>query len=147
MCDVVERHRKEIESFCLTEGLCAERLFHEAVSFNRTQAFIQLVRDGENHGLLDETPAPVLLHIIEEPDNRIRIETTEHTRNVLGDCSVSAAYVQLREAMRWIIQDISERCEQAEQTDDFSRGRALAYWEVLEMIRNRLYVMNVEDVI
>lgn len=89
MCDVVERHRKEIESFCLTEGLCAERLFHEAVSFNRTQAFIQLVRDGENHGLLDETPAPVLLHIIEEPDNRIRIETTEHTWNVLGDCSVS----------------------------------------------------------
>lgn len=50
------------------------------------------------------------------------------------------------DALKWIIGDVSERQAEAERdkTDDFSKGRALAYWEVMDMIKSRLAALGVE---
>ncbi len=50
------------------------------------------------------------------------------------------------EALKWIVNDVSERKNEAEQEgkDDFSKGREMAYEEVYEMIRSRLDILNIQ---
>lgn len=50
------------------------------------------------------------------------------------------------EALKWIVHDVAERRDEAEseKSDDFSKGRAEAYWEVMDMIKSRLEVLGVE---
>ena len=49
------------------------------------------------------------------------------------------------EALRWIIHDIEENKTEAdaEKVDDFSAGRAQAYFEVMDMIKSRLEILDV----
>ena len=49
------------------------------------------------------------------------------------------------EALRWIIHDIEENKTEAdaEKADDFSAGRAQAYFEVMDMIKSRLEILDV----
>lgn len=50
------------------------------------------------------------------------------------------------EALRWIVHDIAERNEEAKQEkrDDFTSGRSLAYFEVMDMIRSRLDALDIK---
>lgn len=50
------------------------------------------------------------------------------------------------EALKWIVHDVTERKNEAEQEkhDDFSKGRSMAYFEVMDMIRSRLSILGVE---
>ena len=55
------------------------------------------------------------------------------------------------EALKWIVHDIDERKaeadkEAAETKDDFDEGRKLAYFEVADMIKSRLDVLNIKRV-
>ena len=50
------------------------------------------------------------------------------------------------EALKWIIHDIRERKKEADtekNKDEFSEGRAQAYFEVIDMIESRLKVLDV----
>lgn len=54
------------------------------------------------------------------------------------------------EALKWIIHDIDERKaeadkEAAETKDEFDEGRKLAYFEVADMIKSRLDVLNIKE--
>lgn len=50
------------------------------------------------------------------------------------------------EALKWIVHDVAARQTEAEQekTDDFSKGRAQAYWEVMDMVKSRLEILGVQ---
>ena len=50
------------------------------------------------------------------------------------------------EALKWIINDVSERKDEAEREgkDDFSKGREMAYEEVYDMIQSRLSILNIQ---
>lgn len=50
------------------------------------------------------------------------------------------------DALKWIVSDIAERQTEAERekSDDFTKGRALAYWEVMDLIKSRLSALGVE---
>jgi hypothetical protein len=50
------------------------------------------------------------------------------------------------EALKWIVHDIAERKKEAdaEQSDDFSKGRSEAYFEVVDMIKSRLDILEIE---
>ena len=54
------------------------------------------------------------------------------------------------EALKWIVHDIDERKaeadkEAAETKDEFDEGRKLAYFEVADMIKSRLDVLNIKE--
>ena len=54
------------------------------------------------------------------------------------------------EALKWIVHDIDERKaeadkEAAESKDEFDEGRKLAYFEVADMIKSRLDVLNIQE--
>lgn len=54
------------------------------------------------------------------------------------------------EALKWIVHDIDERKaeadkEAAESKDEFDEGRKLAYFEVADMIKSRLDVLNIKE--
>lgn len=51
-------------------------------------------------------------------------------------------------ALQWIVQTLEERYEEAIQeaassNSDFSKGRKLAYWEVMDIIQSRLEILDV----
>ena len=53
------------------------------------------------------------------------------------------------EALKWIVHDIDERKAEADKEaennhDEFSEGRKLAYFEVTDMIKARLDVLNIK---
>ena len=50
------------------------------------------------------------------------------------------------EALKWILKDIKERKNESEKDvfDDFSKGRRLAYNEVLDIIESRLDILGIE---
>ena len=53
------------------------------------------------------------------------------------------------EALKWIVHDIDERKEEADKEaaethDEFAEGRKLAYFEVTDMIKSRLNVLNIK---
>lgn len=50
------------------------------------------------------------------------------------------------EALKWIVHDVVERKNEAdrEKHDDFSKGRSMAYFEVMDMIESRLAILGVE---
>lgn len=51
-----------------------------------------------------------------------------------------------KDALSWILSDIAERQKEAESEknkSDFASGRAEAYYEVMDMIRSRLNILDV----
>ena len=50
------------------------------------------------------------------------------------------------EALKWILQEIEKRKEEAdgEKNDDFSKGRSLAYFEMLDIIKSRLDILDID---
>lgn len=84
MCKLIQDNKHEIEAYCKKRGLSAERVFSSPVSFNSRTAYVQgIVKRTRARGLLDETPAPVILRIFREKNGKIRIEETENTMKFL----------------------------------------------------------------
>ena len=84
MCKLIQDNRHEIEAYCKRRGLNAARVFSSPASFNSRMAYVQgVVKRHNSRGLLDETPAPVILRIYKEKNGKIRIEETENTMKFL----------------------------------------------------------------
>lgn len=84
MCKLIQDNRITIEAYCKRRGLNAARVFSSPVCFNSRTAYVQgVVKRSDARGLLDETPAPVILRIHKEKNGEIRIEETENTMQFL----------------------------------------------------------------
>jgi hypothetical protein len=84
MCKIFEEHGADIERYCRNNKLSADRVFVSPISFNNDfVAVLYADPDKGKLGLLDETPADVLLWIKKIGDNII-FEQTEHTMKHLA---------------------------------------------------------------
>ena len=76
--------RNEIERYCIDNGLDFAKLRTMGVCYDQKLAFFQYIDcEKGKMGLLDETPAPVVL-VMRIVDGKPVFEQTEHTRKHLA---------------------------------------------------------------
>jgi hypothetical protein len=87
MRNLFDDNETVIREYCEKNGLSFEKAKYSPCSFNQTEVHIQHVDEKigrlQLQGLLDETPAPVILKIV-KTDNGLLFEQTEHTARYLS---------------------------------------------------------------
>lgn len=84
MCKLFNEWEKEIKTYCLNNDLDFEKAKRLPKSWGKDDIALQYVdREKGRRGLLDETPAPVVLWIRRERGKLI-FEQTEYTRKYLS---------------------------------------------------------------
>ena len=84
MCKLFQKWQNEIKDYCLMNNLDFEKAKKMPKSWGKNDIALQYVDDTEGElGLLDETPAPVVLWIRKSGDKLV-FEQTEHTRKYLA---------------------------------------------------------------
>ena len=87
MCRLFDEHAKEIKKYCDDNGLDFDIVKSMPQCWGRNDIWLQYhdPEKGKN-GLLDETPAPIVLKIQVE-NGGVRVEQTEHTEKYLKKVS------------------------------------------------------------
>jgi len=84
MYRIIEKRREEIATYCKENRLSVDKAFSASGTETDEWVFLQHFDPTEGErGLLDETPADVILKIFLE-NGKLRFEQTEHTRTYLG---------------------------------------------------------------
>jgi hypothetical protein len=85
MREIVNKHRVDVERYCIENNLSSEKFFKSPCSCDKTSLYILGRGDPERAklGLADNVPLPIALEIYLEND-KLRFEQTEHTRKYLG---------------------------------------------------------------
>jgi hypothetical protein len=85
MCKLFVDWSEEIKDYCRENGLSFDKAKKLPKCWGKDDLILQY-HDPEKGkmGLLDETPAPVVLWIKRQPDGRLSFEQTEHTRKYLS---------------------------------------------------------------
>lgn len=85
MCKMFEDWSEEIKAFCGNNGFSFEKAKKLSKCWGKNDLVLQY-HDPEkgSMGLLDETPAPVVLWIRKEPDGTLSFEQTEYTKQYLS---------------------------------------------------------------
>lgn len=83
MCKKFDEWSEQIEKYCNENGYDFEKAKHLSKSWGKYDLALQF-HDPEKGkmGLLDETPAPVVLWVVQTPEDLMFIET-EYTRQYL----------------------------------------------------------------
>ena len=64
MCEIFEKHKLEIEKYCENNNLSFEKACQMGQCYGKNDLWLQYVdKEKGKKGLLDETPAPVVLRI------------------------------------------------------------------------------------
>ena len=85
MCKLFDEWENEIKTYCEKNMLSFEKVKKSPKSWGKNDIALQYVdREKGKKGLLDETPAPVLLWIRRKSDGKIVFEQTEYTRKYLS---------------------------------------------------------------
>lgn len=83
MCEIFEKHKLEIEKYCENNNLSFEKACQMGQCCGKNDLWLQYVdKEKGKNGLLDETPAPIVL-IIYVDNGNVRFEQTEHTKKYL----------------------------------------------------------------
>jgi hypothetical protein len=84
MCEILFNNEKEIENYCINNGLSLGKLKFSPKCYNNEHVFFQYVDLSNNNGLglLDETPAPITLKIYKR-GSKLEFVQTEHTKKYL----------------------------------------------------------------
>ncbi len=84
MCDFSERYRTEIKRYFEENNLSFDKVCQMGQCYGKNDLWLQYVDEekGKN-GLLDETPAPIVLKIYLDNNGDLKIEQTEHTKKYL----------------------------------------------------------------
>lgn len=84
MCKLFSKYENEIENYCLQNNLSFEKAKKLPQCWGKNDIWLQY-HDPEKgkKGLLDETPAPIVLKI-SIVDGKAVFEQTEHTRKYLS---------------------------------------------------------------
>lgn len=84
MCKLFNDHEREIEQYCISNGLSFEKAKRMPKSWGKDDIALQYFdTEKGKSGLLDETPAPVVLWI-RKCEDRIVFEQTEYTKQYLS---------------------------------------------------------------
>lgn len=86
MCKLFDEWSKDIEAYCVGNGLSFEKAKGLAKCWGKDDLLLQYYNpNGESakKGLLDETPAPLVLYIKKE-NGKLIFEQTEHTKQYLS---------------------------------------------------------------
>ncbi len=84
MYRIIEKRRDEIRRYCKENGLAVDKVLSASGTETDEWVFLQHFDPEEGAlGLLDETPADIILKIFLE-NGELRFEQTEHTRKYLG---------------------------------------------------------------
>lgn len=84
MCKLFSDHEREIKEYCLQHNLNFEKAKKMPQSWGKSDIWLQYY-DSEKgkSGLLDETPAPIVLKI-SVGSEKLSFEQTEHTKKYLS---------------------------------------------------------------
>lgn len=84
MCKMFNDHAREIEQYCILNGLSFEKAKSLPQCWGKNDIWLQYhdPKKGKE-GLRDETPAPIVLKIFIK-DGQLSFEQTEHTRKYLS---------------------------------------------------------------
>ena len=85
MCRLFDEWKAEIKTYCEKNRLNYEIAEKMAKSWGKNDIALQYIdkTKGKN-GLMDDTPAPVVLWIRRNSDGKIEFEQTEYTEKYLG---------------------------------------------------------------
>lgn len=85
MCKLFNDWESEIKLYCSAHGLDYEKAKRMGKSWGKNDIALQYIdKEKGKMGLLDETPAPVVLWIRKAPDGTLSFEQTEHTKRYLS---------------------------------------------------------------
>ncbi len=85
MCKLFNDWESEIKEYCLNNNLNYDKARHMAKSWGKNDIALQYIDKSLGlNGLLDDTPAPVVLWIKRQTDGTISFEQTEYTRKYLS---------------------------------------------------------------
>ncbi len=84
MCKLFSKYEKEIEQYCISQGLSFEKAKRLPQCWGKNDIWLQY-HDSQKgkEGLRNETPAPIVLKIFID-NGRVAFEQTEHTRKYLS---------------------------------------------------------------
>lgn len=85
MCKLFDEWSNDIKVYCNNNGLNFDKAKRLSKCWGKNDLLLQY-HDPEKGkmGLLDETPAPVVLWIRKAPDGTLSFEQTEHTKRYLS---------------------------------------------------------------
>ncbi len=81
--DLYKKYEEQIKAYCLENGLDFEKLKRTGLSWGEGDLWFHYYDPSvKTNGLLDETPAPIVL-IMEVSDQEVVFEQTEYTEKYL----------------------------------------------------------------
>lgn len=84
MSKLFDEYQKEIKHYCDNNGLDFLKVKNMAQCYGKNDIWLQYVNENKgSRGLLDETPAPIVL-IIKVENSKVRFEQTEFTQKYLA---------------------------------------------------------------
>ncbi|MGN0441621.1 MAG: hypothetical protein ACI4FO_02850 [Acutalibacteraceae bacterium] len=84
MCHLFNEWKSEIKNYCKANNLDFEKAQKMARSCGKNDiALLYIDKANESKGLLDDTPAPVVLWIRKSKDGKLIFEQTEYTNKCL----------------------------------------------------------------
>jgi len=85
MREIINKHRVDVERYCIENNLSSEKFFNSPCSSDKTSIFILGRGDIKRAklGLADNVPLPIALEIYLE-NGKLRFVQTEHTYKYLG---------------------------------------------------------------
>ncbi|MGN0468507.1 MAG: hypothetical protein ACI4GY_07280 [Acutalibacteraceae bacterium] len=84
MCRLFDEWNSEIENYCIMNQLSYEKLQKMCKSWGKNDIAFQYVdKEKGKMGLLDETPAPVVLWVRKTENGNLNFEQTEYTKKYL----------------------------------------------------------------
>ena len=88
MCKLFDDWSEDIRAYCIEHNLDFEKARRMPKSYSKTDIALQHVdKEKGKNGLRDETPAPVVLWIIKEPNGTLVFKQTEYTEKYLKKVS------------------------------------------------------------
>lgn len=83
MCKLFEMYKKEIERYCNENGLSYLKVQSMSQCWGKNDIWLQYVDEEKgSKGLLDETPAPIVLKIVIN-NGKVYFEQTPYTKKYL----------------------------------------------------------------
>lgn len=84
MCKLFDEWKNEIKNYCIANGLDYKKAEKMGKSWGKTDIALQYIdKEKGKCGLLDDTPAPVVLWIKKKSDGTLIFEQTEYTEKYL----------------------------------------------------------------